>query len=196
MRQSRQQETLAGICEREHFVQFYERDDIFLSNLKNFVGAALKDGTPCVAFATSSHLLALRVMLRDKGLGSSQTNQSAKFLALDASDALTRIMIAGRPDRKLLRNLFAELIDTLGVGDTSFRCFGEMVALLCKDGNTSGAMALEQMWNQLARDYSFTLFCAYPVTKLAGSAPEQLQREISSLHSCTIAPRTQAEAYA
>jgi hypothetical protein len=41
--------------------------------------------------------------------------------------------------------------------------FGEMVALLCEADNAAGAIALEELWNELADRYSFSLFCAYPI---------------------------------
>ena len=102
MRQSRQQETLAGICEREHFVQFYEQENMFLANLKNFVGAALKDDTPCIVVATSGHLRALRGMLQAEGLYEERTESQGKFVVLDAAQSLDRIMVADSPDRKAL----------------------------------------------------------------------------------------------
>ncbi len=41
--------------------------------------------------------------------------------------------------------------------------FGEMLALLWAEGKKEEAMQLEKLWNGLARSYSFSLRCAYPV---------------------------------
>jgi hypothetical protein len=40
-----------------------------------------------------------------------------------------------------------------------------MVALLCEQGDYTGALRLEQVWNELLSRYRFSLLCAYP-TKL------------------------------
>ena len=40
---------------------------------------------------------------------------------------------------------------------------GEMVDILWQQGNESGAIRLEILWNQLASTYDFALLCGYAV---------------------------------
>jgi hypothetical protein len=42
------------------------------------------------------------------------------------------------------------------------RVFGEIVALLWDAGQVTAAIELERLWNELGRQYPFSLFCAYP----------------------------------
>ena len=39
---------------------------------------------------------------------------------------------------------------------------GEMVSVLWEQGNKTGALALERLWNELPNERAFHLHCAYP----------------------------------
>jgi signal transduction histidine kinase len=41
------------------------------------------------------------------------------------------------------------------------RAYGEMVDLLWRDGNTQGALRLEELWNDLSKTHAVSLMCAY-----------------------------------
>jgi len=47
------------------------------------------------------------------------------------------------------------------------RAYGEMVALLWDAGDVLGAIELEKLWNELARDLNFSLWCAHHGHSLA-----------------------------
>ena len=42
-----------------------------------------------------------------------------------------------------------------------------MVAILWDEGNRNGAIELEGLWNDLAKEHDFTLFCAYRQNQFA-----------------------------
>jgi len=72
------------------------------------------------------------------------------------------------------------------------RAFGEMVALLWAQGNHSGAIRLEELWNDLQKSYSFSLFCAYPMHGVGGEKLTEPHGGVCTLHSRVIP----AESYA
>jgi signal transduction histidine kinase len=41
------------------------------------------------------------------------------------------------------------------------RVYGEMVNVLCQQDNVAGAIQLEDLWNELASEYRFSLLCGY-----------------------------------
>jgi signal transduction histidine kinase len=53
---------------------------------------------------------------------------------------------------------------------SAVRAFGEMVDLLWKDGNTEGAIRLEELWNGFAAHHRFSLLCAYSMGNFVGTA--------------------------
>jgi signal transduction histidine kinase len=64
--------------------------------------------------------------------------------------------------------------------------FGEMVALLCADGNIDAALKLEQLWNDLARSHSFQLYCAYPMKVFDQESHSQAFLKICAEHTHVI----------
>lgn len=69
---------------------------------------------------------------------------------------------------------------------TGIRAFGEMVALLQDDGNDDGAIALEQLWNDLGDTHEFTLFCAYPSAAFDNPDGSMARWRICCAHSQVI----------
>ncbi len=52
----------------------------------------------------------------------------------------------------------------VGTPQPRLAAFGEMVALLCSANQFAQAIALEELWNELAAVQAFSLFCAYPMS--------------------------------
>ena len=80
------------------------------------------------------------------------------------------------------------LIRQAGTGGRPVRAYGEMVALLWDDGLVNAAIQLEEMWNELGRRHSFSLFCGYPAGSVtrdghldAFAAVCRLHREVVGL---------------
>jgi hypothetical protein len=48
------------------------------------------------------------------------------------------------------------------------RIYGEMVEVLACEGNYNGASQLEELWNELSLEHSFTLLCGYSAAHFAG----------------------------
>jgi signal transduction histidine kinase len=68
-------------------------------------------------------------------------------------------------------------------GGRHVRVFGEMVALLAAEGNHSAVVRLEELWNGLQKVHAFSLFCAYPLDRMAGEAPGDLLDSVCAEHS-------------
>jgi signal transduction histidine kinase len=58
-----------------------------------------------------------------------------------------------------------------------------MVALLWEGGNTLAALQLEQLWNELAREHSFALYCGYPIKGFKGEEDRETFLKICREHS-------------
>ena len=71
-------------------------------------------------------------------------------------------MVGARPDAARFSATVGPAIERAPSPDGGGvpRLYGEMVDLLWKDGNTEGAILLEELWNELVQTYSFSLLCA------------------------------------
>jgi PAS domain S-box-containing protein len=62
------------------------------------------------------------------------------------------------------------------------RAFGELVALLCAQGHYDAALRVEQMWNALAEQFRFALFCAYPWQAFASAERAEVFQKVCAEH--------------
>jgi hypothetical protein len=153
----------AGEC--SHAVQFYETDGQLLDLLTRFVGTALVSGDVAVVIATKMHRDGLNKRLKANGLDVSVPREQRRFIVLDAMATLEKISSNGAIDAQLFDEVVGGLIDdACGSGDCRrVVAFGEMVALLWAQGRGESAVQLEQLWNDLATRYEFSLCCGYPM---------------------------------
>jgi hypothetical protein len=176
------------IHDAEHLVQFYVDDSYLLESLVNYVGKGLVKGDGCIVIATRVHREALRKNLQTIGIN--ETILQSRYISLDAEEILSKFMVKNMPDQHLFEKIIAGTVKKISRPSYNVRAYGEMVALLWKQGNKKGAIALEQMWNILAAKISFSLFCAYPLEVFEKEKDEPLFKEICAAHTTIIPERS------
>jgi PAS domain S-box-containing protein len=172
----------------EHFVQFYEDDDVLLESIAGFVGEGLRQGENAIVIATKSHRDALAELLEDGGVDLVEARRRCQYHPLDAAETLSKFLVNGLPDEKRFRSTVGELIARATQGGTALRAFGEMVALFWAEGNVAGAIRLEELWNNLHQEYKFSLFCAYPMRDFGDEVRGMSFPHVCDVHSRVIAP--------
>ncbi|MEK6279853.1 MAG: ATP-binding protein [Acidobacteriota bacterium] len=171
------------MSDTEHFVQFYEADGFLLNSLSGFVGTAINSGDAAIVVATKSHRDGLDELLRANGLDVTNAVACGRYVSLDAAETLSKFMIDGLPEAGRFNDVLGGVLASVTDGRSRVRAFGEMVALLWAEGNYSGAIRLEELWNDLQRAYSFSLFCAYPMHGFGGEKFEQPHDGVCTVHS-------------
>ena len=150
-----------------HVVQFYTDDRFLLDELSHFIAAALTAGSSAVVIATKAHKDSLAERLERQEVDVAKAIGEGRYVALDAAETLAGLMTDGLPESGRFSETIGGLIAraSLAARDEKHRvvAFGEMVALLWAEGKTEAAILTEKLWNQLARAYSFSLRCAYPM---------------------------------
>ena len=148
----------------DHRVQFYDSDDFLALTVANFLDEGIRGGQPLVVIATEPHRVSFASQLKSKGHDVERVSGSGQLMLLDARDTLDRFMVGAAPDPGRFKSVVGTALQSardLGGGNAVLRLYGEMVDLLWRDGNTEGALQLEQLWNDLAHTYEFSLLCAY-----------------------------------
>jgi PAS domain S-box-containing protein len=151
-----------------HVVQLYTDDAFLIDVLSRFIGGALAIGDAAVVLATASHRTELDRRLSSRGLDTTKAALQGRYLTLDASETLPRILVNGVVDEARFKAIVGSLLNqaknaTQGK-DCRIAVFGELVALLWAEGKPQEAIRVEQLWNDLAKTFSFSLLCAYPIT--------------------------------
>jgi hypothetical protein len=173
-----------------HKVQFYEKDEDLTNGLGSTLGSALGAGGSAIVIATQPHRQAIRTNLEARGLDVTYVMQEGRYISLDATEVLSKILVNGWPDAERFHAMVGALIDQAGtaaaVAQGYVAAFGEMVALLWKAGSIEQAIRLEQLWNELAQSRTFYLHCAYPITDFNHSSHEEPFSRICSEHTHVI----------
>jgi hypothetical protein len=142
----------------DHAVDLYADDFALSQELIRFVEDGLILGERVVVVVNERHRASIVAWKAAHPLiGDPEDLQVA-----DAAETLQMFMVAGVPDPQLFEAAIAPIFEQAAGRGQSVRFFGEMVALLWADGNVTGALALESLWNDVARNRRFFLLCAYP----------------------------------
>ncbi len=149
-----------------HSVQFYDTHQALIDRLCGVVSSALLVGNSVLIVATKEHRELLTKCLGRLGVNVRQYAREDRFTMCDAEAMLSKFMVKGMPDSKLFQSsvgkLLMEVKRAAKSKDMGLTVFGEMVAVLWDKGNKKGALALEDLWNDLLNESAFHLHCAYP----------------------------------
>ena len=158
----------AKVWTPRHDVQFYDDDFALTASVGRFLAEGLRAAQPCIMIATPTHCRAFNAYLKTLGVDVDALH-SSQMVCLDARETLSAFMEGNVPNAELFQatvgNVFERLVDNRRY--VTVRAYGEMVDVLWRDGKTDAAIKLEQLWNELARKYSFSLLCAYDKSGVA-----------------------------
>jgi PAS domain S-box-containing protein len=171
----------------DHVVQFYDKDSFLVETVSAFIGSALAAGDAAVMIATEAHRRAVAAVLNSRGLDVSRAARQHRLISLDATETLAKFMIEGLPDaqlfREVIRGPLSEAAASVAPEHRRVAAFGEMVNVLWSTGNFEGALRLEQLWNRLAEEHSFSLLCAYPIAGFNSLRHSDSFRQICDEHA-------------
>ena len=174
----------------QHSVQFYCADESLMDTLSRFIGSAIGAGDAAIVIATQAHREELANRLSSRGLEVARAVEQGRYVALDAAETLSQFMVNDWPDEKRFVEVIGGVINRTKAAAHKQHgraaLFGEMVALLWNDGKAEAALMLEQLWNQIAHSHSFSLVCAYPLTKFYREEDSEIFQKICAEHSAVI----------
>lgn len=166
-----------GATPSVHQVLFYESDGYLVESTVQFLSGALDQGGSAAAIATAPHLAMIEQAL------ATQHARPQGALLLEAQVTLDRFMVDGRPDPVAFDDVIGGVLDHLSLQGSQPHVFGEMVAVLWEQGNVVGALAVEDLWNELARRRSFRLSCGYPIRAFDSKENDAAFHSVCMKHS-------------
>lgn len=149
-----------------HFVQLYQADESALvKNVGLYLHEGLKRGDGILLILTPEHRDMFLSHLDELGANTHAAATSGQIVILDAQQTLAEFMVKGQPDW----HRFQSTITTAScrvrkvTAHAGLRAYGEMVGVLWKARQFDAAIRLEQLWNKLLEQSSFSLYCAYAI---------------------------------
>jgi hypothetical protein len=161
-------------------MQVHGDDESFLDGVATLFDLALRLGDATCVIAPEELRQALADRLRARGWDVGGSPGHKRYLAVDAADALNRLMRNGLPDEARLAEIVAEMEEhrrAVAEWATSrLMVFGTMATLLNAEDNATAAAALENCWDRLTRELPFITICAYSTSWFHGGASDLLSR--------------------
>jgi signal transduction histidine kinase len=173
-----------------HIVQLYDNDDALGEVVGRYLAAGLAAGEPILVVATETHRRLLADALRGRGFDLDAACAAGRATVLDASQALAGIMDGTLPSQDGFDAVVASALGRAAAGGVRVRAYGEMVDVLWREGKQKAAVVLEQMWNELATRYPFSLLCAYVMGPFYRQGDAQGLHDVCRAHGHVIPPES------
>jgi CheY-like chemotaxis protein len=180
-----------GEISNHHDAVFYSDDRWLLEDVAEFIGKSLKAGNAAIVVATESHRNHLLPMLQARGSDVDAAAEQGRYIALDAADTLSRILVHGTIDPVRFMNAFGTVIENASKSakgpQPRIAVFGECVRLLLAQNNVEAVIQMERLANKLSRKYDMDILCGYsldsPHTVVHDLIYQQICAEHSAVHS-------------
>lgn len=174
----------------EHVVQFYDSESDLAHAVGRYLARALHAGDASIVIATPAHRAAFAAELATAGVDLGKVERERTIVWLDATELLSRLMPEGRIDADAFRSVVGDIVRELSRSGRAIRAYGEMVDLLWEAGDVLDAIELEKLWNELARELQFSLWCAYHGHSLAVHEHADELHEVCDLHTAVFGDAT------
>jgi DcmR-like sensory protein len=170
-----------------HIVYPYTDPKRLVDAVGLYTSCGLASKGAVILIVTEAHRYAIKRYLEADG--NVEALEAAGQLAfLDAAELMSTFMVDGILYPTLFKAGIRQLIERVRHSEQAdskreVRLFGEMVSLLWPD-NIAAAERLEALGNEVVKEYSIPVLCAYPV---GGPGREQLSESLLEAHSHRIA---------
>jgi MEDS: MEthanogen/methylotroph, DcmR Sensory domain len=175
-----------------HLVQFHSDEESLLRIAGGFLFGALKAGDGVVVLATRAHRMALAQRLGDLGIDIEAHLRRGTYAEINAEEMLAELLVDKEVDFSRLRDRIVRTLEAVNsaaaVVEPRAMVFGELVSLLWEKRKREAVLALERLWEELAREYSFSLLCGYSVREFCEVGSEDVYLQFCAVHSTVIPP--------
>jgi hypothetical protein len=166
----------------DHAVVFYQG-----SELAELAGghllSAIRHGGVAVLVARPAHRTWVNAWLTRAGVDLPAAQANGSYVVLDAEATIRRYLVNGWPDPAAFWQALSPLLASSTGRRGPVRVFGEMVALLWEAGLANAAIDVEALWNELGKQYPFSLLCGYPAAAVEEASQADALAQVCSAHS-------------
>jgi hypothetical protein len=168
-----------------HAAQIYTESDELADSVAAYLVTGFDEGEPAILVATETHTSLVLERLAVAGWDAKRIDELGLLVSADADAMLEQIMDGPLPAAAAFERVVGGVLDDLAARfpGTRVRVYGEMVDVLCRRGQQNAAVALEELWNRLARTRRFALLCGYRLDVFDRQAQVETLRSVCELHT-------------
>lgn len=170
----------------EHVVQFYDHDRDLARAVGDYLSGAVMSGEVAIVIATEPHRRTFEAEMASAGVDTTRATSDGSVLWFDAGELLSGFVRDGEVNPAQFQDVVGSVLRKVARKGRRIKAYGEMVALLWDAGHVLGAIELEKLWNGLAAELGFSLFCAYHVHSVAGEDHADALHEVCRLHTAVV----------
>lgn len=150
-----------------HLVQIYEDEEFFGEAVAHFAAEGLARNESVILVATPPHWENISGRLISRGLDLRSLAAQGQLTVLGAEETLPNFMVDGLPDTETFKRIAKSTIEKARSGGRypRVRWWGEMVNVLYVQGNPSGSIRLEELFDEVAREEKIAIFCSFLMDK-------------------------------
>jgi MEDS: MEthanogen/methylotroph, DcmR Sensory domain len=170
----------------DHAVVFYH-DHELAAAVGEYLLRAIRQGGAAVIVATPQHRLWVNGWLMQSGIDLRAATASGSYIVLDARHTLDSFFAGGLPDPSAFWSELGPILESAARLKHGPVCvFGEMVGLLWDDGHHNAAVELEALWNEMGKQYPFSLLCGYAMASVADKPDSDALAQVCFAHTRTL----------
>jgi hypothetical protein len=173
---------------KDHHVVLYTNDDALIESLADYVAKGFDAEETVIIIATPEHVRALNAELVARQYDLEPVIRNRVYIVMDAASTLDTFMQNDWPENNLFVHALSPVLEAALADGRKVRAFGEMVMLLWKKRLHGATIQLEQLWNDLAGQFDFTLLCAYPVSAFDHGLQSALKHVCKAHATTTMLP--------
>jgi hypothetical protein len=168
------------LASHQHPVLFYSSDKVLVEAFSRFIAGALDVGHVVIVLVTEAHDERIRQSLRASHVDIDRAIREQRYLLVNPSELLEKIMVGGRPDptrfATVADDLLTEATQRIANPHARVVACGECAPSLWAHGQIEAALQLEHLWDGLVKSRQLDTLCAYPLI-----AREESLRAVRSL---------------
>ena len=165
-------------------MQFYENDVVLHDAIARFFGAAMTSGEPAMIVARPNTFESVAARLAGDG-GTSVADVTSRIRFLDVDAALGQVMSGRSLDLHRLEQGFSSWMADIRRlhGDRTAWIYGEMVDVLCAQGNQADAIRIEELWNSRFFGPHVSVLCGYAARTFDDDADASTLKSVCQQHT-------------
>jgi DNA-binding NarL/FixJ family response regulator len=178
---------LAAHRHAHHDVLFYSDEAAFFERTGSVLASLLAERDPVIVLATRDHHQGLRDELRRLRVDVDCAIRDGVYIEQDVEETLSQIMTNHRPDLRRFVDGLDQLMTRVSRAAKTPRqrvtIVGECVALLCAEGYSDAAIAIERAGNNLLRAHPVDILCVYPLGHFPLAQRDPMFQQICAEHT-------------
>jgi hypothetical protein len=166
-----------------HPVHFYRDERDLVQTVAPQLTSALARDQTAVVVATAGHTRAIETGMRRRGVDLGSARSTGSYVTFDAWKIARRFMVDDRPRRDRMRRDLWQIVQSPLETGRPVLVVGEVAPLLWEAGDTSTALEIEGLVNELIHERDVSVVCVYPWQPEPDSSSLGAVGELCRLHN-------------